>query len=157
VNPVAAVHVRPSIDQAIVLVPPAIHRLFPYVTAYPVGVIKVDAIPVHVVPSTEYAIVFVPVPTATYNNPFHATLYAAVEKIVVPSPVHAVPSKEYASVFVPAPTATQKSSPNTALYPPVLKIVVPNPVHVSPSSFEYAIVLVPSPYARIKLLDEALV
>lgn len=59
-------------------------------------------------PSFEYAILFVPKPTATNRMPFQAAPYAAFEKIDVPSPVHVMPSEEYAMVFVPVPNATHR-------------------------------------------------
>ena len=67
----------------------------------------------HTVPFTDVATVFPPWPTATNNDPFHATLFPAVVKVVLPMPVHVVPLfVEYAIVFVvPSPTATQVFAP----------------------------------------------
>ena len=62
--------------------------------------------PVQLVPFDEYAIEFVPLPTATHIEPFHATLTPTSLNIEVPRPVQLVPSDEYAIEFVPAPTAT---------------------------------------------------
>ena len=62
----------------------------------------------HVFAFVEYAIVFVPLPTAIHIDPFHATPLPDNENILVPIPVHVIPSLEYASVFVPAPVAMVK-------------------------------------------------
>ena len=55
--------------------------------------------PVHLSPSGEYAIVFVPLPTATNLVLFHATPRPESEKIAFPTPVHLIPSKEKAIVW----------------------------------------------------------
>ena len=65
--------------------------------------------PVQVFPSVDIAILDPPVPTATQYEPFHATPFPELVKIVLPRPVHVVPpSLDVAIVFPPEPTATHK-------------------------------------------------
>ena len=73
--------------------------------------------PVQFMPLLEYAIVFVPKPTATHSVPFHATPRPTLEKMVVPSPVQFMPLLEYAIEFVPKPTATHNEPFHATLYP----------------------------------------
>ena len=63
---------------------------------------------VHVIPSEEYASVFVPKPPATHRVPFHATALQVFVNSAVPEAeaVHVIPSEEYARRFVPSPPAT---------------------------------------------------
>ena len=42
----------------------------------------------------EYAIVFVPEPTATTLEPFHTPAFPCVEKIEIPNPVQFIPFNE---------------------------------------------------------------
>jgi hypothetical protein len=69
-----------------------------------------DPLPVHVIPSTDVAIEFVPEPTATHkdNDELHVIPRAIVENIDVPLPVQLIPSTDVAIEFVPEPTATHK-------------------------------------------------
>ena len=79
-------------------------------TPYP-ELLKIDVpIPIHVIPSVEYAMVFVPYPAPThwFNSALYATVNPQIVKIEVPNPVHVMPSVEYAMVFVPEPTATHR-------------------------------------------------
>ena len=55
-----------------------------HATPYPVDVNILSPEPVQVIPSAEYAIVFVPCPTATHLNPFQTTTYPAVVNILFP-------------------------------------------------------------------------
>jgi hypothetical protein len=76
---------------------------------------------------------FVPDPTATHIDPFQATLFPDVVKIVFPSPIHVIPSYEYAIVLlVPFPTATIMFFLFHAIpfpCPPLkTKLLVPNPI-----------------------------
>jgi hypothetical protein len=63
--------------------------------------------PVHDVPFAEYAIEFVPEPTAIHNDPFQYNLLHCVENTLVPSPVQVIPFVLVANVLPPAPAATQ--------------------------------------------------
>ena len=58
-----------------------------------------DVEAVHVIPSDEYASLFVPVPPAIHKEPFHATDKHCVVKIELPfaEAVQLIPSYEYAS------------------------------------------------------------
>jgi hypothetical protein len=99
-----------------------------------VKILFAPVIPVHVMPSLEYAIEFVPEPTATHRVPYHATPFPFVEKIVTPLPVQENPSFEYAIEFVPEPTATHRVPDHATPFPCVEKIAVPViPVHDIPS------------------------
>jgi hypothetical protein len=64
----------------------------------------------HVIPSEEYASLFVPRPPATHRIPFQASvLHPAEENTDAPEleAFHVIPSEEYAIRFVPpAPPAT---------------------------------------------------
>ena len=74
-----------------------------HATPYPAIVNIVFVLPIHVIPSSDVAIVcVVPSPTATNrsNCGDHATPYPAVENTVFPLPVHAIPSGDVAIVFV---------------------------------------------------------
>ena len=65
---------------------------------------------VHVIPSEEYASVFVEVPPpATQIDPFHATEIHPKENMLFPFAelIQVIPSYEYASLFVPLAPATQ--------------------------------------------------
>ena len=64
-------------------------------------------IPVHVIPSEEYAMELVPVPTATNRDPFHATPLPVVNMLVPVTPVQVIPSVDQAiELSPPVPTAT---------------------------------------------------
>ena len=64
-----------------------------------------DITGVHIIPSYEYAIVFILLPTAIHFVLSHVIPNPIVLKIVVPNPVHWIPLEEYANVFVPDPPA----------------------------------------------------
>jgi hypothetical protein len=108
--------------------------------------------PVQLVPSDEYAIEFVPPPTAThiFELLFHATLLPPLN-IEVPRPVQLVPLfDEYAIEFVPAPVATHIFEPYATLsqIPTPLNIneELSTPVQLVPFD-EYAIEYGPEPTA----------
>ena len=49
---------------------------------------------VHVIPFAEYAIVLVPLPTATHITPFQTTPPPDVANVLTPNPVQLIPSAE---------------------------------------------------------------
>ena len=122
-----------------------------HATSYP-AVLKILAefdTAVHCISSLEYAIVFVPEPTATHRVPFHATPFPAVLKIFeeFTTFIHVIPSLEYIigllNVVAP-PTTTHRVPFHVASYPvlvPVPKKLAPRPTQFIPS-FDVAIVLV---------------
>ena len=77
---------------------------------------------VQVIPSFEYAISFVPVPTATHLIPFQATPFPCVKNKEFPTPVQFIPLLEVAIVFVPSPTATKRFPFQATPLPPFEKI-----------------------------------
>ena len=94
---------------------------------------------VHVIPSLEYAILFVVLlPTATNRFPFHA-MPRPSEKTLWPNPTHVIPSLEYAILCAPLPTATNRFPFHAMPFPAVEKISFSRPVHLIPS-YDHAIV-----------------
>ena len=112
--------------------------------------------PVQCIPSCDVAMVFVPYPTATHIEPFHAIPFPNPVKIVLPLLVQKTPSGEVAIevlVLTPCPTATH-NLPFHAISITLVNKVVPNPVQFI-ASVELTIVFIPSycilPPATIKL------
>ena len=116
--------------------------------------LKTDApSPVQIIPSDEYAMVFVPCPNANHLD--NSVLYEmpnaapiAPPKIDSPRPVQLIPSYEYAMRFVPSPTLTNFASRvvSAATLYALVNVDVPIPVQVMPS-VEYAMPFVPLPPA----------
>ena len=104
-----------------------------------------DVLSVHVIPSSDVTIVFVPVPTATHN-PY-------CESHTIPRPVvntdvlsvHVIPSGDVDIALVPAPTATHRALLHATPCPDVVSDVLP--VHVLPFG-DVATVFVPEPVAN---------
>jgi hypothetical protein len=98
--------------------------------------------PVHPMPSFEYAMLFMPDPTATHRVPaaLHATLCPYKEKMLKLDAIgtQLIPSLEYASELVPSPTAIHRRSDGLKATPrpAVEKMLFPNPFHANPPSSE---------------------
>ena len=63
----------------------------------------------HIIPSEEYSHVFVPLPTATHNEPFHEIALHFSENRAFPERdgIQLIPSTEYAILLSPCPPANQ--------------------------------------------------
>jgi hypothetical protein len=108
------------------------------VTPFPENVNIEVPLPVQLIPSVDVAIEFVPPPTATHIEPFHATPYPALENdgyVVGARFTHEIPSVDVDIVFVPEPPATNRDNCglHAAPYPIVGIAVPPLPVHTIPS------------------------
>jgi hypothetical protein len=116
------VHVVPLFDHQTaleVLSPIATHILndCAHVIAIPrLPLNRVSPNPVHVIPSGDLAILFVPSPTANQIEPFQTASLPDVENMVDPCPVHVVPSYPHI-VFVPAPNSRYCSGKNIDIAP----------------------------------------
>jgi hypothetical protein len=83
--------------------PTATHNPFPNAMPFPPVLILefAELTPVQEVPFKEYAMEFVPEPTAIHKDPFQNNLFARVANTLVPSPVHVSPFVDVANVFPP--------------------------------------------------------
>ena len=121
-----------------------------YVTPFPIEENIVIPKPVHCVEFDEYAIVFVPEPTATHVELPHATPLPLVLNIVAPKPVHIVAFIEYPIVFVPEPTATHVDIPLFATELPCVEKIEDDILTQLVKFVEYAMVFVPEPTLTYK-------
>jgi len=112
---------------------------------------------VQVIPSLEYAILFVLSPLATHTLPLVHIDHAVISNIELPfdDGVQFIPSSEYAIGFVLSPTATHRvplvATPNPCIVRAVLPLV--EAVQVI-ASVEYASLLDPFPAATQSGCDE---
>ena len=107
--------------------------------------VAADVLAVHVIPSIDVTIVFVPVPTATHNPDCESHVIPRPVVNVVVLSVHVIPSTDVAIALVPEPTATHRAPLNATPCPDVVSGDVLS-VHVIPFG-DVAIVFVPAPVA----------
>ena len=110
------------------------------------------ASPAQAMPSCDHAMLlfaFVPEPTATHMEPFHATAAPKFENVFFPSPCQVIPLVDHEMVLVvPSPTATNSAGVKASTPRPILELAVAKmdvsvtPVQVMPSD-EYATVYLP--------------